>query len=60
MTLTDWVAISQIIFNFISVFAAIAAVIVYGRNSRLERSRWVSSLYEKFYERPELKKYVTY
>lgn len=56
MTLTDWVAFSQMVFNFISVGAAICAVIVYLRNSRFERAKWLSSLYEKFYERSELKK----
>jgi hypothetical protein len=30
--------------------AAIIAVCVYRRNSRLEQSRWASSFYEKFYE----------
>jgi hypothetical protein len=63
MTLADWVALSQVIFNFVSVFAAIGtigaaiyAVIVYKRNLMVEHAKWISSLYEKFYERPELKK----
>lgn len=30
--------------------AAIIAVCVYRKNSRLEQSRWASSFYEKFYE----------
>lgn len=63
MILADWIPLLQLIFNGISalatigtIFAAIYAVMVYKRNSRLERAKGVSSLYEKFYERPELKK----
>jgi hypothetical protein len=33
-----------------ALVAAIIAVCVYRRNSRLEQSRWASSFYEKFYE----------
>lgn len=63
MTLADWGALSQIIYNFAATAAALGtvgaatwALIVYRRNSRLERARWASSLYEKFYERDQLKK----
>lgn len=38
-----------------TVVAALAAVVVYLRNSKLERAKWALSLYEKFYERKELK-----
>ena len=33
-----------------TLVAAIIAVCVYRRNSRLEQSRWASSFYEKYYE----------
>lgn len=33
-----------------TLVAAIIAVCVYRKNSRLEQSRWASSFYEKFYE----------
>jgi hypothetical protein len=35
--------------------AAGFAAFVYRRNSALERGKWASSLYEKFYEAPTLK-----
>lgn len=35
--------------------SAIAAVVTYRRNSALERARWLSSLYSKFYEALDLK-----
>lgn len=35
--------------------AAGFAALVYRRNSALERAKWASSLYEKFYEEPNLK-----
>lgn len=63
MTLADWNALSQLVYNVTgslaavgTVGAAIYAAWVYRNNSKLERARWASSLYEKFYERAELKK----
>lgn len=38
-----------------TVVAAIIAAITYKRNSKLERAKWSLSLYEKFYERADLK-----
>jgi len=35
--------------------AALFALSVYKQNSRLERARWASSLYEKFFEKDDLK-----
>jgi hypothetical protein len=34
---------------------ALWGIYVYFTNSRLRRAEWLASLYEKFYERPELK-----
>jgi hypothetical protein len=63
MTLTDWNGVAQLFYNITggiaalgTVGAAIYAARIYKSNSRLERARWASSLYEKFYERQELKK----
>lgn len=39
----------------VAVLAAIPALWVYYTNSRLRRAEWLASLYEKFYERPDLK-----
>jgi hypothetical protein len=38
-----------------TAIAAGFAAFVYRRNSALERAKWASSLYEKFYEAPTLK-----
>src|ERR1700739_877717 len=35
---------------------AFVAVLTYYRNSTIERARWLSSLYSKFYEAPDLKR----
>ncbi|HEY1262904.1 MAG TPA: hypothetical protein VGF06_05225 [Terriglobales bacterium] len=51
----DWKSIVQTLSYGVGALAAISSVLVYRRNSRLERARWMSSLYAKFYEQPELK-----
>jgi hypothetical protein len=38
-----------------TLVAAVIAVCVYRKNSRLEQSRWASSFYEKFYESEKYK-----
>ena len=38
-----------------TLVAALFALGVYQSNSRLERARWASSLYEKFFEKTDLK-----
>lgn len=38
-----------------TMVAVALGVFAYWRNARLERSKWLSSLYEKFYERDHLK-----
>jgi hypothetical protein len=38
-----------------TLIAAIFALCVYRSNSRLERARWASTLYERFYEKSDLK-----
>jgi hypothetical protein len=38
-----------------TLIAAIFALCVYRSNSRLERARWASTLYERFYEKNDLK-----
>lgn len=60
MIFTDW---TQVIYNLAGSVAALGtlgaalyAVKVYKNNSRLERARWASNLYEKFYEREQLKR----
>jgi len=39
----------------IGAAAGVAAIFVYFFNSRVQRAKWLTSLYEKFYERPDLK-----
>jgi hypothetical protein len=36
--------------------AAVVAILVYRSNSRLQRAKWLADLYEKFYERSDLKR----
>jgi len=46
----------SLIVGYIGTFVAIAwAVYVYRRNSALERTKWQAQLYEKFFERSDLK-----
>ena len=44
------------IFTIIGGLAVLFALFQYRANSRLERARWLASLYEKFYEKDNLKK----
>ncbi|HEX8844263.1 MAG TPA: hypothetical protein VF791_06450 [Pyrinomonadaceae bacterium] len=56
---TGWEKTKDIAETFSYILTAIAAIIaaiVYRRNSRLERARWASNLYEKFYEGDRYKK----
>ncbi len=52
MKITEWISIFGTVFTAI---AAVFGVYVYWRNSRLERAKWLASLYEKFYEKGHLK-----
>lgn len=42
--------LAQLLYYVLAAGAAIWALVVYRRNSALERARWASNLYEKFYE----------
>ena len=44
------------IFTIIGGLAVLFAFFQYRSNSRLERARWLASLYDKFYEKDNLKK----
>ena len=48
--------IPQVAYYLVAIIAAIAALIVYKRNHRLEQSRWLSDLYDKFYETDRYKR----
>ncbi len=55
--IAHWLAAyAQTIYYFLAAGAAIIAVFTYYKNSALERARWLSSLYSKFYEAPDLKR----
>lgn len=56
MSLEDWQRVAQIIAALGTLFAALSALWIYRRNSQLERSRWASALYEKFYESDRYKR----
>ena len=46
---------AQAIYYLLAAAAAWVAVLTYGRNSAMERARWLSTLYSKFYEALDLK-----
>jgi hypothetical protein len=50
---------AQSIYYFMAAVVALVAVLTYHRNSVVERARWLSSLYTKFYEAPDLKRIRT-
>ena len=50
------VANAQTIYYLMATTGAFVAVLTYYRNSTIERARWLSSLYSKFYEAPDLKR----
>src|SRR6201998_458538 len=47
---------AQTIYYLMATAGAFVAVLTYYRNSTIERARWPSSLYSKFYEAPDLKR----
>jgi len=52
-----WFAVNApTIYYLMATGAAFVAVLTYYRNSTIERARWLSSLYTKFYEAPDLKR----
>ncbi len=52
-----WFTINaQTIYYLMATAGAFVAVLTYYRNSVIERARWLSSLYSKFYEAPDLKR----
>lgn len=46
---------TQPIFHLLAAVSVTIGALAYWRNSRLERARWLSSLYSKFYEALDLK-----
>lgn len=43
------------VFHLLAAISVVIAAAAYWKNSALERARWLSSLYTKFYEAPDLK-----
>jgi hypothetical protein len=56
MTLEDWKNFFELLFYIVAIMSAGWAIITYRQNSRFERARWLSTLYDKFYEGETLKK----
>jgi hypothetical protein len=50
LSLQDWKTVVEMAYQIVAILAALAALYLYRRNSRLERSRWATTLFEKFYE----------
>ena len=51
-----WKLVPQTSYYIVAIIAAIWALVVYRRNRRLEQAKWLSSFYEKFYERDTYKR----
>ena len=51
-----WKLIPQTAYYIVGIIAATWAPVVYGRNRRLEQSRWLSNFYDKFYESEKYKR----
>lgn len=56
MDLTVLKDVATVMTPLVAAVAAFFAIRTYSKNSRLERARWLASLYEKFYEKDHLKK----
>ncbi|MCI0487720.1 MAG: hypothetical protein L0229_14095 [Blastocatellia bacterium] len=50
MDLTQWKIVAEMVYYGSAILAALGALFIYRRNSRLERARWLSTLYDKFFE----------
>jgi hypothetical protein len=55
MTLAEINDLTQVIFYSVSTVGVIGALWTYWANHRLEQAKWVSALYDKFYQQPDLK-----
>jgi len=51
----DWKDLFETIYYIAASIAALGALFVYQKNSKFERARWASQLYESFYQRDNLK-----
>lgn len=50
-----WTSVITVLAAIGTFVAALVAAFTYRRNAGIERAKWSLSLYEKFYERPDLK-----
>ncbi|MCI0381139.1 MAG: hypothetical protein L0215_26440 [Gemmataceae bacterium] len=53
--LESWKTFFEMVFYIVGAVAAVIAVLTYYWNAKLEQSRWLSSLYQRFYEQETLK-----
>lgn len=56
MSLLDFKTLVETVYYIAAAIAALGAFYVYYRNSRLERTRWGASLFEKFYENVKIQR----
>lgn len=50
MDVAQWKTVAEIVYYGSAILAALGALFIYRRNSRLERVKWLSALYDKFFE----------
>ena len=55
MSLEQWKCVTEIFANISILVAGLWAAYTYSRARQLERAKWLKDLYEKFYEKKELK-----
>jgi hypothetical protein len=51
----NWKDLFEIIYYIAASIAALGALFVYLKNSKFERAKWASQLYESFYQKDDLK-----
>jgi hypothetical protein len=56
MSLEEWKTVTDMVANAAILVAGGWAVYTYHGGQRLERTKWLKELYEKFYEKPDLKR----
>lgn len=55
MCLEQWKTVTEIIANAAILIGGLWAVYRFSKSKKLERAKWLKDLYEKFYEKEELK-----
>ncbi|MEW6511743.1 MAG: hypothetical protein AB1428_12390 [Bacteroidota bacterium] len=55
MSLEEWKSATDILANLAILVAGVWGLYTYSKAKKLDRAKWLKDLYEKFYEKPDLK-----